>query len=198
MISLPEPWSEETAGRWTAETQGTLVFCRLRETALRWHRRCPQLDMAFSPLGDRRAYSTIVCGVPAGGITAPYSRIILADGDLTGGDRLLFEGQEGRGFLTAPNNEALCRWLSGTVPSLDDMRGTYAALRGRPPFRSLQHLAQELDQGCGKVFLSLSVLRRLGLIEWTGQPFLAAVSGLRRADPSQDPAYRLLTGWKGE
>ena len=197
-LSAPDAWSEETAGRWAGETQGTLIFCRTRETAVRWHRRCPQLDMAFAPLSDRRAYSTIVCGVPAGDIRSPYARVILADGDLTGRDSALFEPLEGRVFLAAPVSAALRRFLEETAPSLDDMRGTYAALRRRPPFRSLQHLAQELNQGCGKVFLSLSVLRRLGLIEWTGQPFLAAVSGLRRADPSQDPAYRLLTGWKGE
>ncbi len=196
ILSQPASWSEETAGRWTGETQGTLVFCRLRETALRWHRRCPQLDVAFAPLYDRRAYSTIVCGVPAGSIHAPYSRIILADGDLTGCDTALFEQREGREWLTAPRSEALLRWMRENVPSLDDMRKTYTLVRGSPQFRSLYQLSQERETGNGKEYFALSVLNRLGLIGFTEQPFSASVGALRKADPGQDPVYQLLTGWK--
>ena len=195
-VSPPASWSEETAGRWTGEVQGTLVFCRTRETAMRWHRRCPQLDVAFGPLSDRRAYSAIVCGVQAGDIRAPYRRVILADGDLTGKDQSLFEEAAGREWLTAPKTEALQSWMRENVPSLDDMRKTYALLRARPPLRSLSQLALERETGEGKEFFSLSVLNRLGLIDLTWAPFSASVGAFRKADPGADPVYRLLNGWK--
>ncbi len=191
-------WSARQAGEWAGETQGTLIFCRLRETALAWHRRRPQLDMAFGSLSDRRAYSTIVCGVPAGKITAPYQRIILADGDLTGRDGALFAPADGRAVMAAPVSGALKGLMRDIVPSLDDMRQTYALVRKSPPFRSLAQLSEARGTGEGKEFVSLTILRRLGLIDFVSQPFVAAVRPFQKADPAQDALYRMLTGWKGE
>ena len=191
------PWSEALADEWAGAGQGTLVFCRTRDTAFFWHRRHPQLDLLTLPAGDTRAYSAVIYGVSANDIRAPYRRVILADGDLTGADASLFPPQAGRVFLIPPASLPLKRLMEDMRPAVDLLRLTYVVLKRGPSPRSSPDLAGKLGVSPERTEALLAVLSRMGLIDISFKPFLITLPPMKKADPAEDQLFITLNAWKG-
>ena len=192
-----EAWSPARADEWARMPQGTLIFCRTRETALKWRERFPQIDLLCAPPDDTRAYTAAVYGAAAKAVTAPYRRVILADGDLTGRDGALLPPLEGRIVMAAPRSEALKALMRTLVPTADDMRRVYRAVRAAGSVSQAEKLSELSGVPLPALLSSLWVMRDMELIAFDPEPFGVSLLPFKKADPAQNLLYQRLAGWEG-
>ena len=188
----PETAVREPVDELKAE-HGTMVYCRCAETAQRWHEANPDADLRVLPFTDPCAFSSVVYGVPLDAIRAPYRRIVLADGDLTGLDAALARERFPLARIEClPVSESLRSLLRKCPPGLDALRILYRTLKSLPPDVPAGTIAVSSGLQLEQVVAGLYILAHMELIGLDPQKLSWMMKQMVRKNPEDDPLYQLL------
>ena len=180
--------------------QGTLIYCRTVETARRIAARFPDYDLTTGPVADPRAYNTVAVGMPLCRVRAPFRRVILADGDLTGRDGELIDRSLCPSVTVSllPGTTDIKTILSPVLITRQELGQVYRAAEGlRQEWSTLEPAAIAARTGLdsAKVVAGLMLLTELGIYIWEfGRQGLRPgkePAGLRFEDM---PVVRLMKG----
>lgn len=176
-----------------ATPQGTLLVCHCMETALAMYRRYPQADFALGRALDPRACHTVLLyGQEA---SAVFRRVILCDGD--GGEAAFWRQQCPMARVGAlPRSGAMDVLLADAFVDVEALRRCYSQWRVRPP-RSLEE-AMLPGMAREQIIFALSVLRDLGLVDCTFEPFRVSLRPMVKRSPEESALFCLAKRAKEE
>ena len=173
--------------------QGTLLVCRCLETALKMYRRFPQADFALDRAMDPRACNTVL--LYGRGAGAAFRRVILCDGD--GGEAAFWRQHCPAAQVGAlPRSQAMSALLADAFVDVEDLRRCYSQWRAHPP-RSLEAAALP-GMSRGQSAFALSVMRDMGLMDCTFEPFRAVLRPMVKRSPEESALFRLVKRAKEE
>ena len=191
-----EPIDESGLGEWMQKGQGTLLACRCRETALNLRKRFPEADFCLDRADDPRAFPTVYLYGGAKGVTAPFRRVILCDGDAADGAAWK-EACPGAKIWALPLSENLRALLKRSFLDINALRRCYAAVRALPP-HDLYSFALQQAVEPGQAAFALRVLAEIGLIAFTLRPFLVRVPPMKKRSPEDSVLFQLARREKEE
>ncbi|MBO2516291.1 MAG: single-stranded-DNA-specific exonuclease RecJ [Clostridiales bacterium] len=174
----------------TAHRAGTAVLCRTRQTAEKLLARLEPVDVCFREAADSRAYFALLYACPAERITAPYSTVILADGETAPGEAGMLERMTGAKILCAPRSGELSRELDGLKPGMDSLRELYKCCRQGE--NALEVMAVRCGITPRQALCGLYILREAGYISFTFSPFSVSFISSKGMNPADVPLYELI------
>ena len=180
---------EEVPSPWMEMAQGTLLWCRRSETAVKMAMRYPRLPLLTDPVGDARGYTGIAC---ADTEFAPcYRRVVLCDGLICPEEAMYLRARY-------PDTEFVC--LQGTgardlakqlhVP-IDELRALYKQLRERGSAETAL-FAERIQWPCARVEAAFDILADMGLAKHVQAPRGIMLLPPVKSDPMTSGLYRLL------
>ena len=177
--------------------QGTLVLCRFAETARAWQKRYPQLDARFDPYSDPCAYSSVALGLTLWDIRAPYRRVILADGSLTGMDHGLAARRFPQARITLrPESGELRKWLTACALDRNCLRALYKALRDTRRPAGIGIAASAAGLNISQAITGALILEQMDLIDYDSQKRTWTMKPPVKREPETSLLYRLLQARK--
>ena len=164
------------------QPQGTLLYCRCLETALRMKALFPDADFRLASARDARAFNTVLLYGRRDRVGAPFRRVVFCDGM----EESAFENAE---VFYLPQTEAMNRLLSGAFLGIDELRDCYRALKHSSP-QSLEAYAASCGVSPAQAAFALKVFSEIGLARFTLSPFQAALAPMQARSPEESDLYQ--------
>lgn len=179
-------------GALEADGQGTLVFCRTRQTARKVCDMYPVLDMLKERADDPHAYNAVVYGADALSVRAPFRSIFLADGAVHENEAALFKQALPNANIFAFGQTAALKMLIRSLCADDDTlrRVVEAIIRGHAP--SYAALCDRLEIDRAVILCAMYIFRQLGLIEFDDKDLMIRQVTPKKVRLSDSSLYRLL------
>ncbi len=178
----------ELADDWMQSSQGTLLLCRCRETALALLGRYPEADFCLRTADDPRAFSAVLLYGSPDSVRAPFRRVLLCDGDM--GEAAAFRAACPRVQVAAlPDSPALKRLLAQCFTDKDSLRRVYVILT-KNNFPDLYAFAAACGLTPAQGAFALRVLDEIGLIHMTLSPFRVALLPMQKRGPEESALFR--------